>query len=412
MPEPFTHHELDNGLRIVVEHMPGVKSAAAGFLVRTGARDEQRAQAGISHFLEHMCFKGTRKRDWRQITIDFDEMGSVYNAFTSKDRTFYFGWVRRADTARQLELLADLMRPVLPADEFDMEKKVVLEEIAMAKDRIESLTYDLSHAKVFGDHPLSWPVLGYEQTIKDLSREGMQEYHRNRYAPDNIVLIVAGNVDPAEVIDVAGELCGHWQPAEAKHDRATPKIRAGTAVQQVERFNQQAIGLLFSAPGAAHSAHETSEAVATIVGGSNSRFFWEITQKGIAHRAGAWRVDYADCGLLMLAGFCDPEQSEQLTEAMQREAVEITRNGAKEDEVQRVKNKRRTSLAVEGEAPWYRLLQIMDDIDYRGQPRTVGQRLAAVDAVTTQLVTEYLRQFPIADDGYLISVGPRDWPEI
>jgi len=412
MAEPFTCCQLDNGLRIVVERMPHTKSAATGFLVRTGARDERRDQAGVSHFLEHMCFKGTRKRTWRQITIDFDEMGSTYNAFTSKDRTFYYGWVRQADITRQIELLADLLRPTLPPDEFEMEKKVVLEEIAMARDRIETLAYDLAHEKVFGEHALSWPVLGYEQTIRRLSREAMDRYYRRRYAADNIVLIVAGNVEPNEVIDVAAELCGAWEPARSGPQRVRPEIRTGTVVQQVERFHQQAVGMIFAAPGAPEADHETAEALAAILGGENSRFFWQITQKGIAHRAGAWRIDYADCGLLMLMGFCEPDQCERLAEAIQVQAHEITQHGAREHEVQRVKNKRRTSLGIEGESPWYRLLQIMDDIDYRGQPRTVEQRLAAVDAVTVDSIADYLRRFPITNDGYFVSVGPRDWPKL
>ena len=134
MEENFHVHRLDNGLRIVIEVMPHVRSAAAGFLARTGARDETRAIAGVSHYLEHMCFKGTPNRTWEQINIDFDEMGAAYNAFTSKQRTFYFGWVRAGDIENQMELLADMMRPALPPAEFDMEKNVILEEIAMAND--------------------------------------------------------------------------------------------------------------------------------------------------------------------------------------------------------------------------------------------------------------------------------------
>ena len=106
---------LDNGLRVVIEPMHDVSSAAAGFMARAGSRDEPAEWAGVSHFLEHMCFKGTRKRPWRQITIDFDNMGAYYNAFTSREHTFYFGWVRRADIDRQIELLADMVRPTLAA---------------------------------------------------------------------------------------------------------------------------------------------------------------------------------------------------------------------------------------------------------------------------------------------------------
>ncbi|MBN1489932.1 MAG: insulinase family protein, partial [Phycisphaerae bacterium] len=164
MPSPFIEETLPNGLRIVIELMPHVKSAACGFMARTGSRDEDSPLAGVSHFLEHMCFKGTPKRTWREITIDFDEMGSHYNAFTSKDRTFYYGWVRNADIGRQLELLADMMRSTLPPDEFATEKNVVLEEIAMSNDQIESLAYHLLHERVYKGGAMAWPVLGYEDS--------------------------------------------------------------------------------------------------------------------------------------------------------------------------------------------------------------------------------------------------------
>jgi predicted Zn-dependent peptidase len=237
--DAFHSDMLPNGLRVVTEVMPGVRSAAAGFLARTGARDDPAGQAGVSHFLEHMCFKGTPKRTWEQINSDFDRMAVDYNAFTSEERTFYYGWVRTADLAKQIELLADMMRSRIPPDEFDMEKKVVLDEIARSNDQPMHLAYDFLQAQAFRGHSLEWPVLGYDHTIGELSRDQMCDYFRTRYAPNNLVLIVAGNVDPAEVVDLAGKYCGEWEPAAEKPTRITPSIRTGQAVRRVERFNQQ-----------------------------------------------------------------------------------------------------------------------------------------------------------------------------
>jgi predicted Zn-dependent peptidase len=133
----FIEHSLSNGLRVVIEPMPHVRSASAGFLVRTGSRDETPDLAGVSHFVEHMCFKGTHHRSWREITRDFDDLGSTYNAYTSKERTFYYGWVRSGDLEKQIEIIADMMRSSFPPDEFEMEKKVILEEIAMSDDQLD-----------------------------------------------------------------------------------------------------------------------------------------------------------------------------------------------------------------------------------------------------------------------------------
>jgi predicted Zn-dependent peptidase len=405
-------HTLPNGLRIVIERMPDVRSAAAGFLVRTGARDETPELAGVSHFLEHMCFKGSPKRDWQRINIEFDEMGSNYNAFTSEERTFYYGWVRRADIERQIELLADMMRATLPPEEFSMEKNVILEEIAMANDRIEHAAFDFLRERIFEGHPLAWPVLGYEPTVRGLARDAMADYFAGRYTPENMVLIVAGNVEPPRVIDAAAEYCGAWQSGGSRPAvRTRPVLHHGTGVKTIDRFQQQIVALNYPAASTVDPLYETANAIASILGGDNSRFFWNIVQAGLSPRAGAYHLDYADCGLMILSGQCEPAGAEQLTEAMRREAARIRHEPVAEREVQRVKNKRRTALAVEAEAPYYRLVQIMDDVDSRGAPRTVEERLAAVDAVSVKSVAEYFERFPIDRDGYLISVGPRHWPQ-
>jgi len=408
---PYTLHTLDNGLRVVIERMPHVRSAAAGFLVRTGARDETPPFAGVSHFLEHMMFKGTARRTWRDITVDFDRMGSAYNAYTSEDRTIYYGWVRKADIGKQIELLADMMRSTLPASEFETEKKVVLEEIAMAKDNLEHRAFDFLQEKVFAGHPLAWPVLGYEDTVGPLARDQMGEYFEQRYAPDNMLFIVAGNVDPKEIIGFAEKHCGSWAVSGVSAKRVPPDIHGGTDVLTVERFKQQIVVLTFPSISACDKRAETAGAAATILGGDNSRFFWSIVQKGLAPRAGAYHLEYTDCGLMMLYGICQPENAEQLLEAMRVEANRICTERVQGHEVERVRNKRRTSLAVESEAPYYRLTQLIDDMEYRGAPRTVEQMLAEVDAVTADTIYDYFQEYPVNADGHLASAGPRRWPE-
>ncbi|MCH8146914.1 MAG: insulinase family protein [Planctomycetes bacterium] len=267
MSDPYTLHTLDNGLQIVIEQMADVRSAAAGFLVRSGARDETPEIAGISHFLEHMVFKGTAKRSWREITVDFDQMGSTYNAFTSEDRTIFYGWVRKKEITKQMELLADMMRPTLPTDEFDTERNVILEEIAMAKDQHEHVAFDFLQEKVFAGHPLAWPILGYDATVVQLTRDRMSTYLQERYTPDNMLLVVAGNVDEREIVDTANKFCGEWAPSTKKSHREKPSIHSGTDVLQTDRFTQQIIALTFPACGASDPAAETAAAIATILGG-------------------------------------------------------------------------------------------------------------------------------------------------
>lgn len=413
MPDtPFVQQKLSNGLTVVIEIMPHVHSVACGFLVRTGARDDTAELAGVSHFLEHMCFKGTQTRTWEQINIEFDEMGANYNAYTSKNRTFYYGWVRSEDFDRQLALLADMMRSALPPQEFDMEKNVILEEIAMSNDDLSSKAYDLLHEVACPNTPIAWPVLGYEAGIQAMTHDQMQAYFQRRYAPNNLILIVAGNVDPDHVLLTTEKLCGGWEPSDLGPARVTPTLDTGLCASPIDRFHQQAVLLAFPSASAVHPLDETAEAMAAILGGSNSRFYWNIIQQGLATRAGVFREEYEDFGLLVMYGLCEPDHCEKLLEAMRREASKLVQDGVEPKEIQRVRNLRRTSLASESETPYYRLGQIADDVDYRGAPRSPAQRLASVEAVNQETIAAYLEEFPVTGEGFLCSTGPRDWPTI
>lgn len=407
----FIQRVLPNGLKVVIEPMPHTSSAAGGFLVRTGARDEVPQLAGVSHFLEHMCFKGTPKRDWRRITNDFDDMGSTYNAYTSKERTVYFGWVRVDDLEKQLELLADMMQSVIPPEEFEMEKKVILEEIAMSEDSIERKVYDLMHEAVYAGHPLSWPVLGTRETIGRLHRDELHGYFQDRYHPANMVLMVAGAVEPESVIDMAQRICGAWEGRSPRPERSVPKpAKHGVRKALFDRFQRQAVGLIYPAPSALNPDRDNGDVLASILGGQNSRFFWNIIQAGVAPSVAAGRLDYCDDGMMIAFGFCEPERCDELLSAMRVEIDKIMKDGVTDDEVQRVKNRARTSLATEAEAPYYRLMQLINDIDDFGRPRSVEERLASLDAVTPRTIRAYLEKWPLSGEGAIISLGPRDWP--
>ncbi len=408
---PFTQHTLANGLRAVVEVMPDADSAACGFLVRTGSRDDPPDMAGAAHFLEHMMFKGTPRRTWEQINIAFDEMGSFYNAYTSRDRTFYHGWVPRTALEQQMELLADMMRSTLPPEEFETERNVVLEEIAMSNDELSSFAYDFLYEQACPGSSLAWPVLGWESTIAHMDRDRMAADFRRRYAPGNMVFLAAGDVDPDAVLRHLESLTGDWQPADPGPGSPPPALRSGRAARKVDRFHQQAVMLAFASAPAAHPLAETAEAAAAVLGGHNSRFYWNIVQKGLCTRAGCFHDDYADFGLTVMYALCEPENCEAVLEAMRREAENLARGGAEPKELQRVRNLRRTSLASESEAPYYRLNQLVEDLHYHGAPRTGAARLAAVDEVNDARLEAFLRAFPITQEGFLVGVGPRAWPE-
>lgn len=405
-------HYLPNGLRVVCEVMPNVSSAAVGFLVRTGSRHESPHEHGVSHFLEHMCFKGTEKRSGRDINVRFDELGSIYNAFTGKEHTVYYGWTPAERVVPQMELLADIMRPALRAEDFETERKVILEEIAMSGDSFDHDVWNFLHEVCYGEHPLAHEILGVLDGIANMPRQVMVDYHRRRYAANNVTLVAAGAVDPNEVFAAAGRFCGDWERSSNGDTEfgAPAAPAAGVYKHRLEQFQQQSVILLYPAVPSGHPDSEKIEVFQSLFGGQNSRCYWNVVQKGVCSQAGAAWLAYRDSGLMALYADGEPDRCEDMLVSLREQASDVLSNGFRADEVQRVKNRRRTHLALEGENPQTRLMQLVDDLESRGHVRSTDARLAAVEEVSNKRIAEYLERYPIDGDEILISCGPRDWP--
>src|SRR5437870_7812906 len=203
MPLTFHHKQLPNGLDIVAEVNPDSYSTALGLFVKTGARDEDPKLNGVSHFLEHMMFKGSEKYTWEDVNRIFDEIGARYNAFTSQEMTAYYANVLPEFTERAMEHLSHLLRPAIRDTDFDTEKKVILEEIAMYLDDPGHRLYDRLMEAHFGNHPLSMSVLGSSESITKLEQPQMKEYFQRRYGPGNMVLVATGDLRFEEIVALA-----------------------------------------------------------------------------------------------------------------------------------------------------------------------------------------------------------------
>src|SRR5438128_5914184 len=193
-PMPFQQHTLDNGLEIVAETSPDAYSSAYAFFVRTGARDETAEISGVSHFLEHMVFKGSANRTATEVNRDLDDLSASSNAYTSEEQTVYYATTLPEDQESIVELLADMMRPALRPDDFDTEKQVILEEIAKYDDQPPYGAHEKCMAAFFGDHPLGNSVLGSSKSVGGLARDQMLAYFEQRYSPRNMTLVAAGTV--------------------------------------------------------------------------------------------------------------------------------------------------------------------------------------------------------------------------
>ncbi len=219
----FQQTTLPNGLEIVAECDENAYSTAVGFFVKTGARDETDQISGVSHFLEHMVFKGTPHRSADDVNREFDEMGADYNAFTSEENTVYHAAVLPEYQNRAVELLADIMRPSLRDEDFNTEKQVIIEEIRMYDDQPPFGVDDKCRAAFFGDHPLGRSVLGTVDTVGGLSVDAMRSYFGERYAPHNIALVGTGRIDFSALIDTADKACGNWASSKTRRSYPLPR---------------------------------------------------------------------------------------------------------------------------------------------------------------------------------------------
>ncbi|MFM7052109.1 MAG: M16 family metallopeptidase, partial [Planctomycetota bacterium] len=237
---------LSNGLEIQAEVDPTAHTAAIGFFVKTGARDEPAELMGVSHFLEHMMFKGSEHRRAEEVNREFDELGAAHNAFTTNELTAYYAHVLPDRASGVLEILADILRPALRQNDFDEEKQVILEEIAMYADQPFWVGYEAMMERLYAGHPLAHRVLGTVKTVGALGRDQMADYFARRYSADNTVLVAAGDIDFDALVRDAERLCGGWNTA--RPGREHPSWIPGAATARLHLPNTARAYVILSMP--------------------------------------------------------------------------------------------------------------------------------------------------------------------
>jgi predicted Zn-dependent peptidase len=236
----FYQERLPNGLQIVGQRMPDLESVSVCFFARTGARDEHDpAIYGVSHFLEHMVFKGTASRDAEQITLDFNRMGAEFNAYTSVEQTVYYARILGQYLPNAVDLLSDMMRPRLDGGDFALERNVILEEIARSEDVPSSQAYRRMMQTYFAGHPLGHDVLGTKDSIGNLKVEQMRDYHTRRYSANNLVFAIAGNFDWQRTLDLVQRACGDWTSGEEGRQAEPFTPKAGREIITKDKLKQQ-----------------------------------------------------------------------------------------------------------------------------------------------------------------------------
>jgi predicted Zn-dependent peptidase len=395
MSVEFKHAALDNGLTVAAEIDPHAHSAAIGFFVKTGARDEQSSIMGVSHFLEHMMFKGTDTRSAEDLDRQFDALGADHNAFTTSEMTAFYAHCLPEYLVRAEEIVSDMMRPALRAQDFDAEKHVILEEIAMYRDQPFWVLYERAMEVYYGHHPLSHRVLGTDETIEALSRDEMLNYFQRRYSADNTVVALSGRLEFDQIAERLDAHCGGWE----RTDVARTYPRVGFEPQEFTlrspTAHQHYVLMASPGPPVADERRYAAAMLLQILGeGDGSRLYWALVETGLADEAQAQYEGRDGIGEFLVYASCATRNAEQV-ESIIRAEIQGLLASLTDDDLERVRNKIATAATLQGELPAGRMRRLGRLWTYLGEYRSLEMELERINAVTLDDLHELAKAYPL-----------------
>ncbi|MCV7002162.1 M16 family metallopeptidase [Mycolicibacterium alvei] len=404
--------DLPGGLRVVTEYIPSVRSASVGVWVGVGSRDEGRSVAGAAHFLEHLLFKATPTRSAVEIAQAVDAVGGELNAFTTREHTCYYAHVLDTDLELAVDLVADVvLRGRCATEDVEVERDVVLEEIAMRDDDPEDSLGDVFLTAMFGDHPVGRPVIGSVESIETMTRAQLHSFHVRRYTPERMIVAVAGNIDHDVVLSLVRQ---HFGPRlEAGRTAVAPRKGAGRvggkpSLLVVDRDGEQThVSLGVRTPGR-HWGHRWALSVlnTALGGGLSSRLFQQIREsRGLAYSVYSTVDTFADSGALSVYAGCQPERFDEVIRVTTDVLEGVARDGITADECRIAKGSLRGGLVLGLEDSGSRMHRIgRSELNY-GEHRTIDHTLAQIEAVTLEEVNAVAHQLLSRDYGAAV-LGP------
>jgi predicted Zn-dependent peptidase len=408
---------LPGGLRVLTETVPGVRSVSLGIWIGIGSRDETPLEAGAAHYLEHLLFKGTRRRTAVDIAEQLDAVGGELNAFTEKEHTCYYAHVLDTDLPLAVDVLADVVTDatMAPAD-VEVERGVVLEEIAIRDDDPEDLLGELFDEALFGKHPLGRPVIGSEASVQAMSRETLHDFWRGKYTTPRMVVAAAGNLVHSDVVGLVAAALG----GAAARAGSTPPVRprrleraaltAGPRLVLRPEDTEQA-HIMLGMPSL--SRHDPLRTVLTVLntalgGGPSSRLFQQVReQRGLAYSVYSAVSSYSDTGHLAVYAGCAPERLDEVVAVVRGVLAEVAADGLTATEVARAQGNLRGGLVLGLEDTPSRMNRLgRGELDH-GRQRTIAESLDRISAVTQEQVAHLARELLSAPLTAAV-VGPYD----
>ncbi len=381
-------------MRIASEHSNSAVTAAIGFFVKTGARDETAKLMGVSHFLEHMMFKGTETLTAEEVDLAFDNIGAEHNAFTSGEMTAFWGAGLPEVLGDIHGTLADILRPSLRQKDFDDEKKVIIEEIAMYDDQPFWVLYEGAMEQYYGKSPIGHRVLGTPETITDMQRDELAGYFTQRYSADNTIVVLSGKLDFDEMVDNIQSQCGNWDRTNATRDYSEVVRNCGTYEQHIPDLQQHYHLMMMPSVSFQDKQKHAAAALAAILGGGDgSRLHWALVDTGLAEAA-ATSVDTNDnYGEQLAYAVCDPKNAQQVAEIMRNEMANVVDTLTQED-LAKVVAKAGTGAAVASERPAGRMQRLGSMLTTSGKYLSLEEELATIESLTIKDLQNVAEAFP------------------
>ncbi|MDR3270806.1 MAG: insulinase family protein [Peptococcaceae bacterium] len=406
----FQKVTLPNGLRIVTEEIPFVRSVAIGIWIGAGSRDEQEGYEGISHFIEHMLFKGTTQRTAKDLAESLETAGGQLNAFTTKEYTCYYAKVLDEDVDLAIDVLGDMFFcSLFDEQEIEKEKRVVIEEVKMYEDTPDELIHDLFSEYVWNDHPLGRSVLGTAETIHTLTREKILTYMDTHYGPENIVVAVAGKITHAEIIAKLG-LFSEFRRGQ-KRALGVPPV--GKTICRLIKKDTEQMHLVMGVPGLGQNDDDiyAMHIINNILGGGlSSRLFQQIReQRGLAYTVYTYHSAYADAGLFAIYAGASPVNAAEVVECILSEMDDIRNHGISPLELERTKSQIKGSLYLGLEAVSSRMSRLgKTELTYNRvlTPEEVVDKLTAV---ALEDIIRVMRRLWQREQVSLAMIGPAEF---
>lgn len=382
-------HTCKNGLRIVLENIPTVRSVALGIWIGTGSRNETKELNGVSHFLEHMFFKGTKTRSAREIAESFDRIGGQVNAFTSKEYTCFYAKVLDDHADKALDVLADMFfNSVFDEEELKREKNVVLEEIKMYEDTPDDIVHDLLGKASYGNHALGYPILGEEEMLNTFTGDTLRNYMKETYIPENVVVSVAGNVDESFIQKIE-EYFGTFEGGKDEISYEAPEFHGERILRQKDT-EQVHLCLGYNGLPIGHRDTYNLIVLNNVLGGSmSSRLFQEVREKrGLAYSVFSYHSSFRDSGLLTIYGGTGGHQLDVLYETIQDTLNDIKENGITDKELENSKEQLKGNLMLSLESTNSRMSRNGKNELMLGKHRSLDDIIQAVDEVNHKKVLQ------------------------